>query len=78
MQQLLKLCLTLQMSCGGSFSSFESFDGGVTAACIAASAETVDRGMQGLDSIFESDSDSEDCEEMEMDDTGKFKSTFYG
>ena len=67
------------MSCGGSFSSFDSFDGGVTAACIAASAETVERGMQGLDSIFESDSESysEDSQEMEMDDTGEFKSKFY-
>lgn len=65
------------MSCGGSFSSFESFDGGVTAACMAASAETVERGMQGLDSIFESDSDSEDCQEMDMDETGESKSNFY-
>ena len=65
------------MSCGGSFSSFESFDGGVTAACMAASAETVERGMQGLDSIFESDSDSEDCQEMDMYETGESKSNFY-
>ena len=67
------------MSCGGSFSSFDSFDGGVTAACIAASAETVERGMQGLDSILESDSesDSEDCQEMDMDEAGESKSNFY-
>ena len=49
-----------------------SFDGGVTAACIAASsAETVDRGMQGLDSILESDSGSEDCKELDIGDTGQ-------
>ena len=53
----------------------------MTAACIAASssAETVDRGMQGpLDSILESDSGSEDCNELDIDDTGELdNSKFY-
>ena len=51
----------------------------MTAACIAASsAETVDRGMQGLDSILESDSGSDDCKELDIDDTGeRDNSKFY-